>query len=714
MNTEKLISFTLITGLLLAGCSDNDDKDSGTDNGDSPTAGLTRFADKEEFLSSVRDALIHHQDSSKSYEESDSADDSGGETSADANASDADSSNDGGGSADSSVTGTNVQEIGVDEADRVKWDANYLYVLNSDKSPYFSDFALESDDMEGRNFTTKSQIRMLSLDADAADATLINTLELSGDDNNADGLYLYKNGNASTLLVTSSSMSGHWGLWDSSFYFYDQKSAIHKVDVTDPASAGIVDTLEIEGQIISSRRIDNRMIIASRYFPEVSTYSDLQGDEASVSTAVNNMSDSQLLPEAKRLSDDELQDLAGDCFVAPKRNQDWYTPDIVSLFTVDIDTLTVSDSVCFLGYSETLYVSPNAAFLATTSFDYSSGGTDTNPDEEESSDDTDTDFYEPVTKTDIHQFDIDGGSLTYRGSGSVTGILGHNPSRRPFRLSEKNGFLRVITQNGFSTEVQSPVLFSVLQPADGALSVIAQLPNASNPEHIGKPGEQLYASRFLGDKAYIVTFRATDPLYVVDAADPRNPKITGELQIEGYSDYLQPVGENHLLGIGRGAIAMESEWRGALATGVKITLFDVSDATSPTEVQSIEIGKRGTNSDALFDHHGITVQQASESRPARLLLGIDVADIDPGYNDGPWTWYNWSHTGLYGFEVQTGANAGLSHHGQMVVERKSDNQLWPQRGGDRSAIVHDTVYYIHGEQVYGANWDSLPNFNGPR
>ncbi len=205
---------------------------------------------------------------------------------------------------------------------------------------------------------------------------------------------------------------------------------------------------------------------------------------------------------------------------------------------------------------------------------------------------------------------------------------------------------------------------------------------------------------------------------MVDLTDPAAPFIAGELEIEGYSDYLGPIGENHLLGIGKGAIPADNPWggeRGAFATGVKVSLFDVSDPSSPKEVQSHEIGKRGTDSEALRDHHGITVQAATDEHPARLAFGINVADIQPSYNDGPRTWYEWRETGLFTFEINTGANAGITQHGSMIVESRSNSQRYgPNLYGDRSVIVDDAVFYVHGNQVYGANWNSLMNFSGPR
>jgi len=203
---------------------------------------------------------------------------------------------------------------------------------------------------------------------------------------------------------------------------------------------------------------------------------------------------------------------------------------------------------------------------------------------------------------------------------------------------------------------------------------------------------------------------------VLDLSDPADPFVAGELQVDGYSDYLHPIGDDYLLGIGKGAIPAptggDGTLRGAFAQGVKVSLFDVSDGQSLREVQSIEIGKRGSNAHALQDHHGITIQPATDMRPTRVSFGINVHDIPTSDSIGPASWYAWRETGLFAFEIQTGVNAGISQHGKMIVESLSDLQPYgPLRYNDRSVIVDDAVFYVHGEQVFAAKWNALSKFN---
>jgi hypothetical protein len=149
-------------------------------------------------------------------------------------------------------------------------------------------------------------------------------------------------------------------------------------------------------------------------------------------------------------------------------------------------------------------------------------------------------------RTEIHRFDISNPEkTTYAATGSVPGFILNN-----YALSEHEGKLRVATTedppwvagSGPAGERQSSV--TVLEQQGKRLTRIGSVSG------LGK-GERIYAVRFMGDKGYVVTFRQIDPLYTLDLSNPRAPRVLGELKIPGYSAYLHPVGDDRLLGIGR-------------------------------------------------------------------------------------------------------------------------------------------------------------------
>jgi len=116
-------------------------------------------------------------------------------------------------------------------------------------------------------------------------------------------------------------------------------------------------------------------------------------------------------------------------------------------------------------------------------------------------------------------------------------------------------------------------------------------------------GEEIKSVRFMGDRAYVVTFRVIDPFFVIDVGDPTNPEILGELKIPGYSEYLHPLDPNHIVGFGR-----QVEYGREL--GLKISLFDVTDVNAPVELQTEVIGDSGTDSDVLDDHKALLFSKA--------------------------------------------------------------------------------------------------------
>lgn len=652
------------------------------------------------------------------------------------------------GEAGNEVTSTNVQEQGVDEQDWVKVssDGSTLYIVESVQADVFiqeggpipvdgaiDSIAVEPAVLVGADasltiapapFDVQTTLRVMSLDAQTPDASEVQELDIQLDGRSAQGAYVYERENSTSVFVTASG-NNFWAYWDDSTAFANQTSIITEVDVTNAGSAAVTGSLTIDGQLVSSRRIGKHLIFASRYYPTLPGEPLWNLTPEQVQVRIDNTDPALLLPQYTAGGADESMPLIdpAECFVAPQSGDNtYYSPDIITLGVIDLDTLQLTDSKCYLGASETLYASPDAIFLATTQYSYSGQPTTETGDVIDTNDSEligVTGWWDPRVDTDIHQFDIEEGQLSYAGSGAVKGHLGWNALRKPFRMSEKDGYLRVATFNDQQGANDSPILMTVLQ-ADGTgkLNTVSTLPNENEPAPIGKPGEQLYASRFLGDRAYLVTFLQTDPLYVVDLSNPQAPRVVGELEIEGFSDYLHPVGEDYLLGIGKDAVAAPSggfgDGRGGLVQGVKLSLFNVSNPAEPTEVQSLVVGQRGTQSQALNDHRAITVQPATEDHPLRISFGIDVngqtsPDV-PTPASTAFTYYPWSYSGLHGFDINVGADAGIVPRGALVVETASDSNGYFGYGmQDRSVMVNDSLFYIRGSSVHAARWDDLGN-----
>ena len=224
-----------------------------------------------------------------------------------------------------------------------------------------------------------------------------------------------------------------------------------------------------------------------------------------------------------------------------------------------------------------MYASPNVIYLATQQWQ------DWNAVPEFRRDDV----VEMVTTT-IHRFDAtDPLSVEYTGSGEVAGWL-----YSQWAMSEHDGVLRVAstTQSPFwgFRQASSQSLVTVLEPREGSLEAIGVVSGLGIDE-------QIYAVRFVGDAGYVVTFRQTDPLYVIDLSEPSAPRVAGELKIPGYSAYLHPIGDSLLVGVGQ-----DADLNGQVK-GTQVAVFDVSDPFNPRQVDKLTLP--GAYSQAEWDHH---------------------------------------------------------------------------------------------------------------
>ncbi len=223
--------------------------------------------------------------------------------------------------------------------------------------------------------------------------------------------------------------------------------------------------------------------------------------------------------------------------------------------------------------------------------------------------------------TAIYKFSLAGLELSFAAKGKVPGQL-----LNQFSLDEYADHLRVATtaQRGGVTQNNVYVL-------DANLSLTGSIENIA-------PGERIYAARFMGPRGYLVTFQQVDPLFALDLSDPIAPRVLGALKIPGFSTYLHPIDENHLLGIGRDTTLIEhkdSQGRitstQVLEAGIKLSIFDISDTNQPLEKYSISVGGRGSYSPGLNNHKAILFDQ--EHNLLALPVSLTKDSTDPtGYS----------------------------------------------------------------------------------
>lgn len=198
-----------------------------------------------------------------------------------------------------------------------------------------------------------------------------------------------------------------------------------------------------------------------------------------------------------------------------------------------------------------------------------------------------------MEKTIIHKIGISGNQIAYRARGEVSGQI-----LNQFSMDENDKYFRVATTRNqqwsrFSEEATES--YSNVYVLDDNLQTVGSLENLAT-------AEKIYAARFLGSRVYLVTFKQTDPLFVISLADPTKPAVLGAIKIPGFSNYLHPVDKDGVRLIGLGRAAEETAGGGVSVKGLKLSLFDFSDLAKPKELDSYLIGDASSDSIALNDH----------------------------------------------------------------------------------------------------------------
>jgi len=251
--------------------------------------------------------------------------------------------------------------------------------------------------------------------------------------------------------------------------------------------------------------------------------------------------------------------------------------------TIDLSSLDENavSTKGFLGSSSGLYMSENALYLTGDKY----------VQQQAPSPATDLIWRPMNVDTDVYKWNVKGTSIDFAGSATVKGT-----ALNQYSMDEHNGYFRIATTEGFAWDETSPSKNHLFILND-TMQIVGQIKDLAQ-------GERIYSARFMGDKAYLVTFKQVDPLFVIDLAEPTSPKVLGELKIPGFSNYLHPLDETHLIGIGydtKTVIDEYSKQPRELTTSMKLSLFDVSDFTNPKEQQSVLIGGRGSYSEVQHD-----------------------------------------------------------------------------------------------------------------
>jgi len=303
-------------------------------------------------------------------------------------------------------------------------------------------------------------------------------------------------------------------------------------------------------------------------------------------------------------------------------------------------------------------------------------------------------FEKSREQTTINKIGIKHGRITPKAGGSVPGTI-----LNQFSMDEYNKNFRIATTTQKYSDNQANNIYVL----DADLKIMGKIEDIA-------PGESIYSVRFMGKKAYMVTFKRIDPLFVIDLSNPDKPTLAGKLKIPGYSDYLHPYDENHLIGIGKEVDesidadkvhSSDAVYYTAIQ-GVKLAIFDVRDIEHPVEMYKKVIGDRGTDSDATRDHKAFLFDKEKNL----LVIPIKLAEISDAQKkssdwksmEGEWTFqgayiYNIS---LYnGFKLK----GRVTHIDNPELIMKSGYYFDSPYSIKRSLYIDDVLYTISNKKM---------------
>jgi hypothetical protein len=470
---------------------------------------------------------------------------------------------------------------GVDEADLVKYDGNYIYTMRPQNVPASSGF-------------TRNVLTVASTDPATAGTQIVSEFTVPGEQTGLPQLYqLQSEGSAEFLAAISQDYRGWLGGPALDFMaLQPDRTRIQLLDVRDPANVSQAWELQLDGWLRASRKIGDTLYLVNSYRPRLTGLqlpADSEERKHANELRVRNASAADLLPSYRENGGTKRQLLEpGDCVLAAGLGVNDAYADLVVITAVDLSERRITDVNCVSTNVNGVYVSLHSLYVGGENGVSIPGS----------------------GRTVLHKFALNDGDISYRASGVVSGFIGWQNAS--YFMDEHESDLRILT-SGFS-EVSGDFthrLHVLREAPNKALNVVATLPNAQRTERIGKPGEQVHAVRFFGDRAYVVTARVVDPLYVLELSDPADPVIAGQLEIPGVSTYLQPLGAagaEVVLAVGGQTDAT------GIRDGVKIELFDVHDILRPRSIGSRTFGRRNSSSEATSDPHALTLHSPANDR----------------------------------------------------------------------------------------------------
>ena len=577
---------------------------------------------------------------------------------------------------------TNNQTTGVDEADFVKNDGNYIYIASASSFKIIDAWPPEQ-------------------------ANIISSVEIEGE---ASKLYIYSKkavvySGIDPEGTSPDTATGYYNNTDCSYgYNCDFSGDSKELKITvfsieDPLNPILEREIDFSGSFINARRIDNAVhtvvhfpearIPGLSFWPEsldscfardeepdrnkiTVLFQELKAENNRIINAFDlneflpQITDTIYTADGTVIHEDVFN--AGTLFESklPDGNS------VLSVVSLDLDKTVDIESSSILGRSGAVYASGEALYIASRER--------YNPYIPWFFSDEHSSRLSEVTT--IHKFTIQNNpvSSAYDTSGAVKGRV-----LNQFSMDEHDNALRIATTSGYLPSPDAHNTMSVLMKVNDKLTVVGMVDRIAEKEDIR-------SVRFNGTKGYIVTFKKTDPLFVFDLSDPKEPLITGELKIPGFSTYMHLMDETHLLTIGYDADDHDSF---AWFDGIMLQIFDVADMKNPKLVHKEIIGTRGSSSEGTLNHLAFNYFAPKD------LLAIPITICEGG--DNGYYGQDLTFSGLIVYDVT--AVEGFSERAR-ISHMDSDNQIscnnwWTNSNSTvkRSIIMDDYIFSIAKDKI---------------
>ncbi len=553
---------------------------------------------------------------------------------------------------------TNIQVAGVDEADIVKNDGKYIYVVSNNNVFIVNAYPAEQMEIVSKiSFNESEYISQMYV----KDDKLVVFANKYNYYNGCRGDVCIMAAEAKTATADSPAV-------DSSVVSdvvsekmilptYSQPSTqVYIYDISDRKNPLLDDKIEIEGNYVDSRMIDeyvyvisNKFIDSSNPVPPVYSINDVtektavseiyyfnypQNNYAFTSISAISVDDGEVNYKTYLTgSSTTIYVSEENIYLTTQKTQD-YTK-YVETFVEEVALPLLPDEKVekIINGNEEDYIKHSQ--IQELIYDYSlslRGDEKENFDKrlKELTENFEIIMSKEYEKIVIHKISVDNNKINYENSGEVPGY-----PLNQFSMDEDEGYFRIATTTGNWRDTSLNHLYVL----DKNLNIVGKV------EDLAK-GERIYSTRFLGDKAYMVTFRQVDPLYVIDLADVYEPKILGYLKVTGFSNYLHPYDETHLIGVG-----MQATDEGRVQ-GLKIALFDVSDFNNPKEISVYDFTIKAPNmysyshSEALYDHKAFLFDKEKEL----LVIPISYSLYSNDYQFNSY----WQGAYVFGINLEKG------------------------------------------------------------